>query len=179
MARWMVVLLLALLSAACGSSDDSSSPGLGPVEFRPAAQGSPTGPTVKLRQKELTDSRLVLELVGERIENLYGLGFRVQLDSQVLQFDEMQAGGAWSQFPDTLARAKLGTPATLVGVVTRRGKQSGFAADGAVLATLTFTRKVHATTELRFVEAPSALVSDDARQIAGVSWYGGALAPRR
>lgn len=172
----LITLLTALL-AACGSSEDDGNPppGTGQLAFVPDTRQD--GASIRLEQKELTDTRLVLDVVAEDVSSLYGLAFRLRIDPDVLALEGLQASPAWSSVPQSLTKAELAPPRTIVGVVTAKGAHAGINADGKVLATLSLSRKTAAPTTISFESAPSAAVAADARKIAGVSWYGGALAP--
>lgn len=169
------ILLFTALVAGCGSSEDDDKGGQTPkggLVFTPDARSA--GASVRLEQKELTDTRLVLEIVADDVSDLYGLAFRLKLDPEVLGFEAMQPGTVWNGFTHRLDKAALGSPSVVVGVVSGKGAQSGLAADDQVLATLTLSRKTAAPTQIAFDAAPSALVAADGREIE-VDWYGGAL----
>jgi hypothetical protein len=172
----LIMASIALL-AGCGSTEDdgNTKPGDADLAFVPDTRQD--GASIRLEQKELTDTRLVLEVVAEDVSNLYGLAFRIQIDPEVLALDGLQASAAWSSVPQAITKAELAPPRTIVGVVTAKGAHAGIDADGQVLATLSLARKTAAPTTIRFDAAPSAVVAADARKIAGVAWYGGALAP--
>jgi hypothetical protein len=173
----LITILTVVLLAGCGSTDDDGNPpsGTGDLAFVPDTRQD--GASIRLEQKELTDTRLVLDVVAEDVSSLYGLAFRLRIDPEVLALEALEASPAWSSVPQSLAKAQLAPPRTIVGVVTAKGAHSGIDADGTVLATLSLTRKTAAPTAIAFDAVPSAAVAADARKIAGVSWYGGALAP--
>ncbi|MBK7580477.1 MAG: hypothetical protein IPI67_09760 [Myxococcales bacterium] len=173
--RWLIAFAIALV--AC-SSDDGGGGSAKPKPketfvFEPAA--TPAGTSVTLRQKELTSERLVLELVGHSVSELYGVAFRLSYDSSVLGFDKLEASSVWSGSPPvTLGVVK--TPGVLVATVTEKGKAAGVAGSEVVLGQLSFNFVAgQKPASLEFRANRSAVVGTDGRELAKVGWAGGAL----
>lgn len=174
MTRWTSLLLLAL-AVACSSDDGGggSKPKPEPtLTFE--ADATPPGVALTLRQKELTQDRLVLELVGGSVQDLYGVAFRLSYDSTALTFTQLTAGTAWGGgAPVALGVAK--TPGLLVGTVSAKGQASGVSGKEAVLGVVTFTLTERKPSALDFVVQRSALLNTSGKPIEGVGFAGGDL----
>ena len=166
-----VILSLVLATTACGSSSDQKSQS--PPGFE--AEAPTSGARVSLRAVEVTQKKLVLEVVGDELDNVYGVAFRLKLDTAIVELEKMEAGSVWTKSSGAISRAKLGNPKTLVGVLTQKGAQPGFEAKGTVLATLRFNRKSSTGLSLNFSQVHSAVVAADGRPIDGVRFAGGKL----
>jgi hypothetical protein len=138
------------------------------------ADAAPTGASVALRAKSLTDTELVLEVVATQVTDLYGVAFRLSYDPTVLAFAKLDAGAVWGS-PAPLALASDKTPGLLVGVVTEQGKAAGLAADGEVLATVSLSLLRKAESPVAFVPGRNAVVGSDGKARASVGFAGGAL----
>ncbi len=170
------LLCCALLAAACGSSsDEGNKPGPTPGAVSFVSDAAPSGAAVSLRAKELTDSNLVLEIVGHDLSKLYGVATRVTVDPAALGFEKMEAGPVWQGAGDTILQAKEGAPGKLVLVLTRSGKQPGVEAKDAVLATLHYKRLSKLETPVTFAPVRSAAFGDDGRRIAAATFINGKL----
>ncbi len=171
------LLCCALLAAACGSSsDESKSPGPTPGSVSFVSDATPSGAAVSLRAKEVTDGKLVLEIVGHDLSRLYGVATRVSVDPAALGFEKMEAGPVWQGAGDAIVQAKEGAPGKLVLVLTRNGKQPGVEAQDAVLATLHYKRlNQDLETPVTFAPVRSAIFGDDGRRIDGAIFISGQL----
>ena len=167
------LLLLALAALACGSDDGGSGASQGKPSFAFVPEGNPSGVAVTLRQKELGKDRLVLELVGHSLSELYGAAFRISYDPGALTFQALELSPAWKASPKALGSAK--TPGLLVGTLTHQGKAAGISGGEVVLGTLTFALTEQKPGVIAFVGDRSALVGVDGKRVAGASWAGGAL----
>lgn len=168
------ILLFAFVLAACGSDGGGSggSKPKGSFVFEPAAK--PAGTAVTLRQKELGKDRLVLELVGHSLADLYGVAFRLSYDPATLAFEKLEASPAWPGSPP-IALGSAKTPGLLVGTVTEKGKAAGLSGGEVVLGTLTFALTQQKPGPIDFVADRSALVATSGKRVSSVGWAGGAL----
>jgi Cohesin domain len=176
MTRGTVALVALFALGACSSSDDGGSGHTTPsgsLAFHPAA--TPAGPSVTLRQKELGGGKLVLELVGHGLSDVYGVAFRLKYDSGVLAYSSLDAGPVVSQGAHVaLGNAKKS--GLLVGVATEKGTVAGASANDEVLATVTFAVSAEHATPIDFVAARSAVArASNGESIAGVAFVGGKL----
>ncbi|MCC6902442.1 MAG: hypothetical protein IT377_25950 [Polyangiaceae bacterium] len=177
MSRWPF-LLLPLAVAGCSSDDDggSSKPKPEPtLAFE--ADPKPPGVALTLRQKELTQDRLVLELVGSAVQDLYGVAFRLSYDSAALSFTKLDAGPAWGGAP-VIALGAAKTPGLLLGAVTAKGTQSGVDGNEVVLGVVTFALNQQKPSAIDFVAARSAFVGVTGKPVTGVAFAGGDLVLR-
>jgi len=168
------ILLFAFVLAACGSDSGGSggSKPKGSFVFEPASK--PAGTAVTLRQKELGKDRLVLELVGHSLADLYGVAFRLSYDPATLAFEKLEASPAWPGSPP-IALGSAKTPGLLVGTVTEKGKAAGLSGGEVVIGTLTFALTRAKPGPIDFVADRSALVATSGKRVSGVGWAGGAL----
>lgn len=169
-----VLLLAAVMALACGSDggDAGGSKPKGGLVFEPEA--TPAGMAVTLRQKELGKDRLVLELVGHSLADLYGVAFRLSYDPATLAFEKLEASPAWPGSPP-IALGSAKTPGLLVGTVTEKGKAAGVSGGEVVLGTLTFALTQQKPGAIDFVADRSALVATSGKRVSSVGWAGGEL----
>lgn len=167
------VFACALLSA-CGSDggDSGGSKPKGGLAFEPEA--TPAGTSVTLRQKELGKDRLVLELVGHSLSDVYGVAFRLSYDPASLAFEKLEASPAWPGSPP-IALGSAKTPGLLVGTVTEKGKAAGVSGGEVVLGVLSFALTQKKPGAIDFVVDRSALVATSGKRVSSVGWAGGDL----
>lgn len=175
MARRLAFVILMMLAGACSSSDGKG--GGGPaatagLQFVP--DDAPSTPHVWLRAKSLTETKLVLEVVGNGVTDLYGVAFRLRYDPAVLAFDSLEASSLWGT-PAPLSMGSQKTPGLLLGVVTQQGKAAGLAADDQVLATVALSVLQQTESPVELVAQRSAVVGADGKARAEMSFVGGAL----
>ncbi|MFO0565520.1 MAG: cohesin domain-containing protein [Polyangiaceae bacterium] len=170
-----VVLASALSALACSSDSEDSGGKPTPkrtLVFRSDAR--PAGSSVTLRQKELGSGRLVLELVGNSVDALYGVAFRLRYDPKVLGFEKVEASPHWGASPP-LALASEKTPGLVVLTLTEKGKSAGVSGSEVVLGTLAFQLKVEQASAIDVVVERSGAVGADGRARPAVGWAGGDL----
>src|SRR5262245_38733718 len=100
--------LLMLGAIACSSDDESRSGS--PSQPQPnrtwffSSDAIGSGSTVSLRQAEISETTLVVELVGNGVTDGYGIAFRLQYDPAVFGFSKMTPSSAWSTGTIQIAR---------------------------------------------------------------------------
>jgi hypothetical protein len=167
---WSLVSVVAL--AACSStSDDTGSPS-GDKKLVFHATPDASGASVSMRQKELTNGHLVVELVGHSLPDVYGVAFRLKYDPAVLGLEKVEAGSIWAGAPIALGSEKV--PGVLAGVVSKQGAVPGIAGTDQVLATVSLAVKQKAATSIEFVANRNHVV-DASGKSASSSFTGGAL----
>jgi hypothetical protein len=172
MRRFLLHFLVCLVLLACSSDDEGGTSKTPPGKvfgFVPTATAS--GPAVSLRQKELTDTHLVLELVGHQLPDVYGIAYRLNYTTAALTFEKQDAGTIFSS-PLSLANEK--TPGLVAGVVTQKGPSTGANGSDKVLATLSFVIVKQEAASIEFVANRSSVV-DTAGAVDSASWTGGTL----
>ena len=174
LAASVVGLLLSAL--ACSSSDDdggkkaSSEPTLA---FRSATP--PAGASVTLRAKPPENGKLVVELVGHQLTDVYAVVIRLKFDAALVSFTSFTSGPAFAA-PDEVVLADAKTPGLMVGTVSLKGKQPGVVADGAVLGVVTLALTQEKPSKLDFVTSRSAVVaSANGAPLPAIGWAGGEL----
>lgn len=161
------VLIIALLLASCGGGGGSSEKQL---EWVPGE--TPTA-GVFLRQVILDDQRLILEVVGNGLTDLYGLAFRLQYDPEILDFTRMIPAIEWPA--NAISIAQQDSAGILVAAITNRGTAAGLDFSDQVLATLRFTLLNKGNSCINFIELRCALVDTTGTEIPGQTWIGGML----
>ncbi|MCA9594640.1 MAG: hypothetical protein KC776_15050 [Myxococcales bacterium] len=174
MTRFAVTLVSLLLLLGCSSSDGGGGSTPKPSSIVFVADAAPSGASVTLREKSLTNGELVLEVVAKGVSDVYGVAFRLSYDPAVAQLASLEPGALWGS-PAPIAMASEKTPGLLVAVVSERGSAKGLVADDAVVATVTLKLTQAAETPISFVSYRSGVVGSDGERAAGVSFAGGAL----
>lgn len=171
MRRFALALLLLLTLVACSSDDSESSagPGTKKLVFLPTPTAS--GPSVSLRQKELTDTHLVLELVGHSLPDVYGVAFRLSYDTTFLAFEKQEPGTVLSA-PVSLSSEK--TPGLVAGVVSKKGAVLGVDGSEKALVTVSFKLLQKQPTAIELVLNRNSVI-DSKGVPATTSFTGGAL----
>lgn len=174
MKRTLFSLVSMVALVACSSKSDdtgNTNPG-GDKKLVFHATPDAAGASVSMRQKELTEGHLVVELVGHALPDVYGVAFRLKYDPAVLGLEKVEAGSVWAGAPIALGSEKV--PGVLAGVVSKQGAVAGLAGSDQVLATVSLTLKKKAATTLEFVASRNHVV-DAAGKSASSSFTGGAL----
>ena len=131
------------------------------------------GDAVSLRLVSLTETQLMLEVVGNGLSDVYGVAFRLQVDPTALQLVSMETGDGWES--DALKMAQESHPGLLVATVTNRGDVQGAAAQDRVLARVTFNLLAAPETPIQFVSGRSGVIDSAGAQVPDVTWLGGRL----
>ena len=173
MAASMLCSLCSLFALGC-DDDETTAPS---KTLRFESDDVPVGSVVFLRAASLSHQQLSLQVVGQELNDVYGLAFRLEYSGQVLSFDAMTAGEGWNG-QTTLPVAREVSAGLLVGAVTQRGDTPGVAVDDAALAQLELPVSKVAGTEIQFVEGRSAVVTGDGDEVDAVSFTGGRLVLR-
>jgi len=170
------LLFLALCLAACSSSDDAGGSKQKPgktLSFRPAT--APSGSSITLKAKSLENGKLVLELVGNQLSDVYGVAFRLKYDPAALTFSSFEPAAPFAS-PDAITLSDTKTAGLLVGTLSLKGKQNGISANGAAIGVLTFTLAQEAPTKLEFVGTRSAVIgATTGTPISAAGWAAGDL----
>jgi hypothetical protein len=119
---------------------------------------------------------LVLEVVTHGSKELYGVAFRLKFDPEALTFDKLEPSAVWSGAP-SISLGSTPESGLLLGSVSRKGKANGIAADGAVVAVLSFGVVSKKASSVELLSDRSVLVAPDGKLISGVGWAGGSIQP--
>jgi hypothetical protein len=168
-----LVSLVALAGCSSKSDDTENTNPSGDKKLVFHATPEATGASISLRQKELTNGHLVVELVGHALPDVYGVAFRLKYDPAVLGLEKVEAGSVWAGAPIALGTEKV--PGVLAGVVSKQGAVAGIAGSDQVLATVSLTLKQKAATGIEFIPHRNHVV-DAAGKSASSTFTGGALA---
>jgi hypothetical protein len=171
--------LVALLSlAACDSTVSHT-----PVERVPAPEpefvsADGFGPRIVLRQNQVTDTTLRLDVVGHELVGVYGVAFRLAVQADVLSVTAMNAAGVWPS-GSTIAQARRSRPGLGFFVVTSSGAAKAIDIDGQVLATIMYERLSELGSEVSFDTSRdrNAVIGSQGDPVDGITWIGGVLEP--
>jgi hypothetical protein len=169
-------LAAALALAACGDDDeraqDTTEDGGHPPEAPSFAPDPGSGARVFLRERELTDEGLTLDLVTTAEGALHGAAARLTFDPAVLAYAGFVAGPGFGASDVVLAREAR--PGLLFAALSRKGALAPIALDGRdrVLATLRFTKAGAGTTSVAF-RAERCLLAGPAGERLAATFVGG------
>jgi hypothetical protein len=167
----LAIVALAIVLWGCGSEDEKRPPSPPPEpEAAFVTESLPEGATVSLRQANIDDRSLVLEIVQQGAGSLYGAAFRLQMDPEVLAYATLTPGPVWS---NPISHAASSTPGLMIGVISQRGDQPGI--DGVVLGTVVLERRAERGSPVRFVPEKSRLFDEDIEPLSDVTFVGGEL----
>lgn len=170
-ARLCILTLVVASLFGCSSDDEPSKHPGGSRAFKTDAL--PTGAAVYLRQQELRDGKLVIDLVGTHVADGYGVAFRLEYDPAVLSFALATPGGTWT--PNHVYVAREARPGLLVGASSEKGTTAGHDWPDTVLGSISFDVRSKSSTRVDFVSARSGVVHADGSRDAAVTWVGGEL----
>jgi hypothetical protein len=159
------LLVLIVLVAACGGSE--------PKKELVYVQDTPPTAGVFLRLVALDEQSLTLEVVGNEIEHLYGLAFRLYYNPHFLDFSEMIPSAAWPA--NAISIARKNRTGVLIAAITNRGPATGLDFSDQVLATLHFQIQKEGDSCIAFTTRGCALVDTTGAQIPDHIWVGGSL----
>lgn len=150
--RWLVAAFLLVVLTGCKTDEPE-------LVFRGAPPAS--GPSLSLRAAALDDRRLLVDVMGHELDDLYGVAFRVAFDARVLRFSQIGSGAAFAYAPELVLAAREARPGLVVAALTRQGRQPGVSARGTPIATLSFDIALRGASRVALVQSrASALASD-------------------
>jgi hypothetical protein len=168
------ILLCAWLSVTMACASDNE-PASNPDPVRAFQNDElPSGTVIYVRQKELTQSQLVLEVAARNVSDAYGLAWRLGYDPGVLSATQLEPIGAFG--PGEIHAFSQPRAGLSLGAVSKKGTQAGIAAPDTTLATLTFDVLSPGKSRVDFVVERSAIVRADGSRTPAVQWIGGELA---
>lgn len=165
--------IVALAGAvACSSNQDEDADPTPVRAFQ--SDALPSGTVIYVRQKELANEQLVLEVASRNVSDLYGLAWRLRYDPEVLRATQMEPTAAFSA--GNVHALREARPGLFVAAISEKGKKPGFSAPDTALAVIELSVLGDGETRVDFVTERSAVVRPDGTEVADVQWVGGELA---